>query len=905
MSTDDLDRRIRALVREAVTDAPPAPDLPTAMRVVTPSPARRGMMWAGIGVAAAVIAVAVLVWTGRSEHPRIVGASTTSSADTVTPWPDSVAVIVASDRGVERVTSEHGNAVITRLVDGPVDRAFELDDGTLVYQRHDGDIVHRAADGTETALVTGPGVGLQDADLSHGQLRLVYRSATTDPGSSFQLNAWFQPNEPLPILPPGGFGVGYDRFSIVDDHFIVAATTDDTGQHSAVGFAVGETDAPTPTFDQPYQLAGDGQGTVGVLDGSGSFTTTGVGAGVIADLGDATDIADLDLRSHWVAVQRQDGRATLFDLRMAQEYSVPVRAAAVTVSRTAPKPTLPTAPGWPSDVALVVASDRGVERVVGHGGEPVVTRVLDIGATSKAFEVADGSFVVDSATISADAPDIARVGSDGSSATVTVTAVPSELQDVGPDGTILFIRRSGLRETFVMEYDAGAFRQIGDVRADATEISAGGDVVVGTESAPGGQVPFAMNAQGAPLDPLPAPLGAHPAVDATGTVYAWIDRSFLVVANTNPDAPSNIDYDVPSGIGDVLGIDLNRSYALVNGTNGSALVEFGRGTIWQLPVKGWATLSMAPLGLDAPPPSTPSTTVTSSAVSSSTTSFPGVVTAGADGVWEYTATGEVQWTSEPMAVAVKAPDGSMIMQRRSGNGEGADWTMADTLPLHQSAPGAALEDVFSILFPAADPVAGWYTLHDAASVHGRTYVLMALQFAVPTATGMTGQLVVIDVATPALITVGEESEIWVDLSRLHLSETGVFVGATRTLETSLFSLGVGNATPLEPTDLGLPDPPAQCSDCPRLYSISRDGARVAWLDGIDLVVRTLASGDEARTQLDERVAAWASDLVVGEGFVVIDRAGFGATPLPPIAVPTDGSGKAGNELHGHAATLSS
>jgi hypothetical protein len=902
MSADDLDRRIRAIVREAVTDAPPAPDLPTEMRVVGLSPPRRGMMWAGIGVAAAVIAVAVLVWTGRSDHPRVVGASTTSSADLVTPWPEGVAVIVASDRGVERVTSEHGNAVVTRLVVGSVDRAFELEDGALVYQQHGGDIVHRAVDGTETALVTGPGVDLQDADLAHGQLRLVYRSATTDPGSAFQLNAWFQPNEPLPILPPGGFGVGYDRFTIEDDHFVVAATTDDTGQHSAAGFAVGQSDATPPTYDAPFQLAGDGLGTVGVLDGSGSFTTTGVRAGVIADLGDAADIVDLDLRSTWVAVQRQDGRATLFDLRLGQEYSVPVRAAAVTVSRTAPKPTLPTAPGWPSDVAVVVASDRGVERIVGHGGEPVVTPVLDIGATSKAFEVLDGTFVVDSATISPDAPDIARVGRDGSSSTVTVTAVPSELQDVRPDGTILFTtHRSGLRETEITEYDAGEFRQIGNTRPDATEISWGGNVVVGTEYTPGGQVPFAMDTQGAPLDPLPAALGAHPAVDHTGTVYAWIDRSFLVVANTNPGTFTNIDYDVPAGIGDVLGIDLNLGYALVNGTSGSALVEFGRGTIWQLPVQGWATLSMAPIGLDAAPPSTtPSTTP-----AVAPPNFSGVVTAGADGVWEYTATGEVQWTSEPMAVAVKAPDGSMIMQRRSGNGDGLDWTMADTLPLHQSAPGAALEDVFSMLFPAADPVAGWYTLHDAASVHGRTYVLMAFQFAVPTATGMTGQLVVIDVATPALITVVEESEIWVDLSRLHLSETGVFVGATRTLETSLFSLGVGNATPLAPTDLGLPDPPAPCSDCPLLYSISRDGARVAWLDGIDLVVRTLASGDEARTQLDERVAAWASDLVLGDGFVVIDRAGFGAFPLPPIAVPIDGSGMADLELHGHAATLSS
>ena len=41
MSTDDLDVRVRALVRDAVAVAPPAPDLPTGAHAVRPRRDRR------------------------------------------------------------------------------------------------------------------------------------------------------------------------------------------------------------------------------------------------------------------------------------------------------------------------------------------------------------------------------------------------------------------------------------------------------------------------------------------------------------------------------------------------------------------------------------------------------------------------------------------------------------------------------------------------------------------------------------------------------------------------------------------------------------------------------------------------------------------------------------------------
>ena len=363
MNADDLDGRIRSLVHDAVAAAPAAPDLPAAMPSAAPvaaSPNRgRGWVWAGIGIAASIIAVGVLVLTNRDDDPSIVAGSTsadvsTSVDGTSLPWPDGVAVIVASTRGIEKVTAENGQAVVTRLLsDVSVARAFELEDGSIVYQETGGDI--RRLDGqtsSEPPMVAADGkrLDLQDADIGNGDgWRLVYVGPGQAPEDALTLTAHVVPNDPVSYPIPGGFAVGYRRFTIVDDRAVTTATMDDTGQRTGymVNLRPGEElstyglEAASP---RPLQQVGDGSGSIGVLDEKGQFTSYGTRSGFTVNLGDPTAVTDLDFRGQWLSVQREGGTSSLVDLLSATAYDVPIADGTVSVSRkervdTQPVPT--------------------------------------------------------------------------------------------------------------------------------------------------------------------------------------------------------------------------------------------------------------------------------------------------------------------------------------------------------------------------------------------------------------------------------------------------------------------------------------------------------------------------------------------------------------------------------------
>lgn len=640
MDNDDLDARIRGLVADAVAGTPDAPELPTSMPAAAPSP-RRGWVWAGIGIAAAAALVGALVWTGRDAPDAIVPATSDSGSTTSVPalaWPAGVSVLVASERGIEQVTSENGSAVVTRLFsDAAVSRAIMLENGSVVYQRTGGDIELLDAAGLVPAgqsLVTDDGSGatsLEDADAPNGSLRLVYRTPSTDPASSFELGAWFQPNEPLYTSPPGSWGVGYRRFSIVDDSSVIAATMDDTGQRSTFGFGFGNGEQTAPGFEAPYLVVGDGAGSYAVLRADGKVELSGVRSGVIADLGDPTLVADIDLRGEWLVAQFTDGSATLVHIADGTEYDVPVANGVVMLSRYALPTTLPTP-----------------------------------------------------------------------------TTVPSTTEQ-----------------------------------------------------------------------------------------------------------PTTVP-----------------------------------------PVAGAA---------------------------------PGMVTTGLDGVWEYTPDGDrVQWTTEQMAFAVKAPDGSMLMQRQSGGYSGGGWTSADTLPLRQASPGAPIEDLFEELFPAADVVPGWYTVHDAAMVDGRPLVILDRQSDVVNIESQPGVLLVLNLEAGALMEIDRVGGWETGLSRLHLAETGLIVGerydeAVR----SFYSVRVDGSAGLSATDFGLETEYVDCSDCPRLYTVSRDGATVAWLDGTTLVRRGV---DPLAVFPVVDLGQWAldaSDLSIGADLAAFDR-DF-SNPAPPVVATIDPS----------------
>ena len=635
MDTDDLDTRIRGLVADAVAGTPAAPDLPTSMPAAAPSP-RRGWVWAGIGVAAAAALVGALVWTGKDAPDGIVPATSDSGSTTAEPviaWPEGVSVLVASERGIEQVSSEDGSAVVTRLFDDtPVSRAIMLEDGSIVYQRTGGDIevLTPALQPAGEPLVTDDGSGattLEDADAPNGSLRLVYRTPSTDPASSFQLGAWFQPNEPLYTSPPGSWAVGYRRFSIVDQTSVIAATIDDTGQRSTFGFGFGDGEQTAPGFEAPYLVVGNGAGSYAVLRADGKVEMTGVISGVVADLGDPTLVADIDVRGEWLVAQFTDGSATLVHTADGTEYDMPVANGVVMLSRYALPTTLPTP------------------------------------------------------------------------TTVPTTAPPTTT----------------------------------------------------------------------------------------------------------------------------------------------------------LPVAG----------------------------------EPAMVTTGLNGVWELGPDGPVQWSTEPMAVAVKAPDGSMIVQRKAGNGEGDNWTIADTLPLRIASPGAEPEDLFEQLMPAADVVPGWYTVHDSATVFGRSLLLLDRQAAQSQGIETpNGALLVLDLEAGSLEQIGSVGGWEEGISRLHLAENGLIVGEWYSgVSRGLFLITVGGDVPLDHTDLGLESQYDDCGDCPRLYAVSRDGSTIAWLDGTTLVRFSLVDSTALPVVDLGGFALDATDLSVAGNVAVFDRRYRDLTP--PVLVTID------------------
>jgi hypothetical protein len=339
----------------------------------------------------------------------------------------------------------------------------------------------------------------------------------------------------------------------------------------------------------------------------------------------------------------------------------------------------------------------------------------------------------------------------------------------------------------------------------------------------------------------------------------------------------------------VADIDVRGEWLVAQFTDGSAtLVHTADGTEYDVPVaSGVVMLSRYALPTTLPTPTTvPSTTEQPTTVPPVAGAAPGMVTTGLDGVWEYTPDGDrVQWTTEQMAVAVKAPDGSMIVQRKAGNGEGDNWTIADTLPLRIASPGAEPEDLFELLMPAADVVPGWFTVHDAATVFERPLLLLDRQAAQSQGIETpAGALSVLDLETGSLEQIGAVGGWEEGISRLHLAENGLIVGEWYSgVSRGLFLTTVGGDQPLDHTDLGLEASYDECGDCARLYTVSRDGTIIAWLDGTSLVRFSLVDSTPLPMVDLGQWALDATDLSIGDDVAAFDRA---RTALAPPVVAT-------------------
>jgi hypothetical protein len=252
-----------------------------------------------------------------------------------------------------------------------------------------------------------------------------------------------------------------------------------------------------------------------------------------------------------------------------------------------------------------------------------------------------------------------------------------------------------------------------------------------------------------------------------------------------------------------------------------------------------------------------------------------VVTAGADGVWVVDPDGtRVQWWDQPAAFALQAPDGSLIVQQHLGNGgpccaPDGGWEAAATMPLRLVGPNSYP------VFLSADLPGGWYRLHDVARLlDGRVMALVEWQTTVDAGLETeSGRLYAVDLQTGATVVVSDAFGGWEEgSSRLHLAENGLIVGeyssgVTRSFFSAVIPGGAPLATePLPPTVLPHPAAVDDCGNCPTLYAIDRTGTVLAWIDGDDLVLRSLEGATQFRVPLGGRAGGTTDidvDLRVG------------------------------------------
>ena len=322
-----------------------------------------------------------------------------------------------------------------------------------------------------------------------------------------------------------------------------------------------------------------------------------------------------------------------------------------------------------------------------------------------------------------------------------------------------------------------------------------------------------------------------------------------------------------------------------------------------------ATPQPATSGVPTPsttPASTPPSTATSTSVSPTTPTRQNFesITTGPSGVWTYGVGGTSRLSTQPMAFAIRLPDGRVLAQHQSGYG---DWTPVDTTPLvlFDEYDGTSVGD----LLPGHDWGAGWIRLHDVNVVEGRTLLLYEMQQRPDPFGPDAGSLFVLDIKSGESTFVGEVGgwERW--NGRLHLAINGWIVGEQN--EQSLLTFSVGSTPAPTAPQLGLEMSYAECNECPRAYTVSHDGTLIGWLDGSDLIVTTTADLGVAATK-DRRQSFALGNNVKGamvEIDLEVDRAVLSRVmlttqePLRPLLVRLDGGDPAIIELTETRATF--
>lgn len=511
---------------------------------------------------------------------------------------------------------------------------------------------------------------------------------------------------------------------------------------------------------------------------------------------------------------------------------IPATSFAPETTASAPSTTIPLS--WPADLVVVIASDRGIETVVAENGQPAVTRLETPLLGNVAFQAPDGSIVSQEGLI-----DVGLLGDrlvkDGD----TVTAID-------PSGEERVVGSSFERLTHGL-----------DIYVGQTRLDNGGSwtpflATIGD----GVQHPEGWAELGVAG---PHSSGGDPprlfSVSPSGSTIGWVHSDLFVLADGR-------SFPMPDG-SKVVEVDLTDNYvALTRGAGAGTLIDLRTGDSYAAPAAGRLTISLVPVTTTSPATTAPDTTTPVVAPEPVDVSR-AVITAGLDGVWRVVDGVATQLTTESMSMALQLPDGSVIMQRRSGWSSDGSAQSDSTLLVWRFGQ---IEE----LFPG-ETLDGWVRLYDVAMVNGAMAVLYAVeQEAEPFSVLVEAVLLARSLETWETTVVDAEFGGWEQgYSRLHLAETGLIVGEFyQEVNRSLFSRGIAGATPLDAATLGLDGSSLDCSDCPRLYTVRRDGTVLAWLEGTMLHIAT--PGLTATEQFDLGEAALtATNLELGNGFVVL------------------------------------
>ena len=440
----------------------------------------------------------------------------------------------------------------------------------------------------------------------------------------------------------------------------------------------------------------------------------------------------------------------------------------------------------------------------------------------------------------------------------------------------------------------------GLIVGEYTDVATAGPAVVAVPGSP---------AEALLAVPSSAPLGWDPSSDCAdcqraytvapdGRSVAWLEGDELVTAEIDGlDAGNEQRYPLDPGVptANVRDLDFNGStfvvsYWLTDPLPSPVVLPADFPSAPPTTLEGQAA-TLAPsqsVFVNPSPPTTvpPATTVPSAPQ----VDRAAVVTAGPEGVVEHRDGESRTLTTEAMAIALGTGDGRVITQSKSGHSPNGSWTDPDTVPLELEPDGS-----LATLFGGAD----WddaTRLHDIEVVDGRRLLLYSrVREQVPQEANE--DLYVADLATGERTLVSAGVGGWeFGTGRLHLASTGLVVGEWQSEASHGLAIHFVPGSPAADTGvptpadlglgLGLEESYSDCADCPYTFTVTSDGATIAWIADGQLVATSLTSeSGEAEPIVAVPPGTVADVDLAGEAAVL----SFFGTEQAPVIVPLDGS----------------